>query len=90
MDRLFQLFKGSNKLQSTSANDNFRIGFLPDGKTQEIRAFLFTVNMNVTFNSFAVQHAYYNKLQEYFQERLEQLRVSEGSNGHVYKQVKHG
>ncbi|CAF3558272.1 unnamed protein product [Rotaria sp. Silwood1] len=94
MERLFNLFKGSNKFQSandmTRGNENYRIGFLPDSKTQEIRAFLFTVNMNVTFNSYAVQDVYYNKLQTYFQKRLEQLRLSEGPNGHVYKQVKHG
>ncbi|CAF4953659.1 unnamed protein product, partial [Rotaria socialis] len=46
--------------------------------------------MNVTFNSYSVQDAYYNKLQNYFQKRLEQLKISEGLNGHVYKQVKHG
>lgn len=94
MNSLFNLFKGSNKFQSandmTRGNENFRIGFLPDGKTQEIRAFLFTVNMNVTFNSYAIQDAYYNKLQTYFQKRLDQLKLIEGSNGHVYKQVKHG
>lgn len=94
MERLFALFKGSNKFQSandiTRGDENYRIGFLPDGKTQEIRAFLFTVNMNVTFNSYAIQNAYYNRLQTYFQKRLEQLRLSEGPNGHVYKQVKHG
>lgn len=90
MERLFQLFKGSNRFQSSGGNDDFRIGFLPDQKTKEIRAFLFTVNMNVTFNSFSVQHAYYNRLQSYFEKRLEQLRLTEGSNGHVYQQVKHG
>ncbi len=94
MERLFNLFKGSNRFQSTSAdtrgNENFRIGFLPDGKTKEIRAFLFTINMNVTFNSFAVQDTYYHKLKNYFQKHLEQLRLSEGTNGNVYKQVKHG
>jgi hypothetical protein len=94
MDRLFGLFKGSNQFQSANDNargtENFRLGFLPDSKTQEIRAFLFTINMNVTFNSFSVQHAYYQKLQDYFQKRLEQLRLSEGPNGHVYQQVKHG
>ncbi len=94
MKRLFDLFKGSNRFQSTNddarGNNNFRIGFLPDAKTQEIRAFLFTVNMNVTFNSFAVQHAYYQRLQSYFQKRLEILKLSEGTNEHVYRQVKHG
>jgi hypothetical protein len=94
MERLFDLFKGSNRFQSTNddarGNNNFRIGFLPDAKTQEIRAFLFTVNMNVTFNSFAVQDAYYHRLQSYFQKRLEQLRLSEGPNENVYQQVKHG
>jgi hypothetical protein len=94
MGRLFNLFKGSSRFQSTNddvrGNNNFRIGFLPDAKTQEIRAFLFTVNMNVTFNSFTVQHAYYNRLQSYFQKRLENLRLSEGPNENVYKQVKHG
>ncbi|UJR30169.1 hypothetical protein I4U23_017709 [Adineta vaga] len=90
MERLFQLFKGSNQFQSGGGNDNFRIGFLPDRQTRQIRAFLFTINMNVTFNSFTVQHAYYNKLQTYFEKCLEQLKLTEGSNGHVYKQVKHG
>ncbi|CAF4102545.1 unnamed protein product [Rotaria socialis] len=94
MSRLFNLFKGSNKFQSandmTRSNEDFRIGFLPDSRTKEIKAFLFTVNMNVTFNSYSVQDAYYNKLQNYFQKRLEQLKISEGLNGHVYKQVKHG
>lgn len=94
MERLFGLFKGSNRFQSanddTRGNDNFRIGFLPDSKTQEIRAFLFTVNMNVTFNSFSVQHAYYQRLQNYFLKRLEHLRLTEGINGNVYQQVKHG
>jgi hypothetical protein len=94
MERLFDLFKGSNRFQSTSddirRNDNYRIGFLPDATTKEIRAFLFTVNMNVTFNSFAVQDAYYQRLQSYFERRLEKLRLTEGPNGYVYKQVKHG
>lgn len=94
MERLFNLFKGSNRFQSTNddtrANDNFRIGFLPDSKTHEIRAFLFTVNMNVTFNSYSVQDAYYHKLQNYFLKRLEHLRLTEGTNGDVYQQVKHG
>ncbi len=94
MERLFNLFKGSNRFQSTNddsrGNDNFRIGFLPDEKTKEIRAFLFTVNMNVTFNSFTIQDAYYKKLQNYFQKQLELLRSSEGPNENVYKQVKHG
>jgi len=94
MERLFGLFKGSNRFRSTNddsrGNDNFRIGFLPDAKTQEIRAFLFTVNMNVTFNSFTIQHAYYQKLQNYFQKRLEHLRLTEGPNENVYEQVKHG
>jgi hypothetical protein len=43
--------------------------------------------MNVTFNSFAVQHAYYHKFQTYFQKPLEELRLSESHNGHVYKQL---
>jgi hypothetical protein len=94
MDRLFRLFSGSNRLKSANdknrGNENFRIGFLPDAKTNKIRAFLFTVNMNVTFNSFSVQHAYYEKLHNYFEQFLEQLRLTEGSNGHVYQQVKHG
>ncbi|CAF3652461.1 unnamed protein product, partial [Rotaria sordida] len=94
MERLFNLFKGSTKFQSandmTRENEKTRIGFLPDSKTYEIQAFLCTVNMNVTFNSYAVQDAYYKKLQNYFQKRLEQLRLSDGPNGHVYKQVKHG
>lgn len=94
MEKLFGLFKGSDRFQSMGndvrGNDNFRIGFLPDSKTQEIRAFLFMVNMNVTFNSFTVQHAYFHRLQTYFEKRLEQLRLAEGTNGHVYRQVKHG
>lgn len=94
MERLFRLFSGSNQFQAANDNqrnhDNFRIGFLPDAKTKEIRAFLFTVNMNVTFNSFAVQDDYYHRLQTYFQKRLDQLKLSEGINGHVYQQVKHG
>ena len=95
MDKLFRLFKGSNKFQS--ANDmshgkqNFRIGFLPDSQTQQIRAFLFTVNMNVTFNSFTVQHAYYNQLQNYFQQCLDKLKLSKNaSNRQIYQQIKHG
>ena len=94
MNRLFHLFKGSNTFQSANdvsgGNKDYRIGFLPDIKTKEIRAFLFTVNMNVTFSSFAIQHAYFIKLQNYFQNCLEKLRLSEGPNEHVYKQVKHG
>ena len=94
MDRLFKLFSESNQFQSTDSNprgdDYFRIGFLPDSINKEIRAFLFTVNMNVTFNSFAVQDNYYYQLQNYFEKHLEQLRLVEGSNGHVYQQVKHG
>ena len=94
MERLFGLFKGSDRFQSMGndlrSNENFRIGFLPDAKTQEIRSFLLMVNMNVTFNSFTVQDAYYHRLQSYFEKHLEQLRLSEGNNGHVYEQVKHG
>jgi hypothetical protein len=94
MERLFRLLSDSNQLQSGDNDQRapaaFRIGFLPDAKTKEIRAFLFTVNMNVTFNSFAVQDAYYNNLQTYFEKRLEQLKLAEGPNGHVYRQVKHG
>ena len=93
MGRLFRLLSDSNQLQSGDdqrAPDAFRIGFLPDATSKEIRAFLFTVNMNVTFNSFAVQDEYYNSLQTYFEKRLEQLKLAEGANGHVYRQVKHG
>ncbi|CAF0882361.1 unnamed protein product [Adineta steineri] len=90
MERLFRLFKGSNQFQSANANDNIRIGFLPDKITKQIRAFLFTVNMNVTFNSYSVQNAYYNKLQTYFEKCLEKIKLEGGSNEHVYKQVKHG
>ena len=94
MEGLFNLFKGSNRLSSANDNSrnsqNFRIGFLPDAKTQRIHAFLFTVNMNVTFNSYSVQDEYYHKLQTYFEKRLEHLKLTEGPNGHVYQQVKHG
>jgi heme-degrading monooxygenase HmoA len=46
--------------------------------------------MNVTFNTYSVQNTYYEKLHEYFEKRLEQLQLSEGLNGHIYQQVKHG
>ena len=94
MDRLFQFFSESD--QGASAGDgnggreSFRLGFLPDAKTHHLRAFLFMVNMNVSFNSYSVQHSYYQKLQYYFEQRLEQLRLAEGTAGHVYEQVKHG
>ena len=94
MDRLFRFFSESNQMLSSSdpnrGTDHFRLGFLPDAKTLDLRAFLFIVNMNVTFNTFSVQHAYYQKLHEYFEKRLEQLHLSEGLDGQVYEQVKHG
>jgi hypothetical protein len=94
MNRLFKFFSDSNQLVSSAdtnrGSDNFRLGFLPDAKTHHLRAMLFLVNMNVTFNKFSVQHTYYEKLHEYFDKRLEQLQLSEGLNGHVYEQVKHG
>ncbi|CAF3371762.1 unnamed protein product [Rotaria sp. Silwood1] len=94
MNRLFKFFSDSNQLVSSNdgnrGSDNFRLGFLPDPKTYQLRAFLFLINMNVTFDTFSVQHAYYQKLEEYFEKRLEQLKLSEGLNGHVYEQVKHG
>jgi hypothetical protein len=89
MNRLFQLFIGSDRFLSGN-NEQFRVGFLPDSTTRIVRAFLFTVNMNVTFNSFAVQDDYYHRLQNYFEDQLEQLRMVEGTHGHVYQQVKHG
>ena len=94
MTRLFRFFSDSNQMVSSgdraSSTDNFRLGFLPDAKTKQLRAFLFLVNMNVTFNTYSVQDDYYQKLHHYFQTRLEQLKLSEGSDGHVYNQVKHG
>ena len=94
MNRLFRFFSESNQILSAGdgngGSENFRLGFLPDPKTHHLRAFLFTVNMNVSFNSYSVQHSYYQKLQSYFEQRLEQLRLSEGTSGHVYEQVKHG
>jgi len=94
MNRLFKFFSHSNQFQSANDNqrqyEHFRIGFLPDPQTNEIRALLFTVNMNVTFNSYSVQDDYYHRLQTYFSKRLEQLRLSEGVHPHVYQQVKHG
>lgn len=94
MDRLFKFFSESNQLASAGDSsrgaDHFRLGFLPDAKTHELRAFLIIVNMNVTFNTFTVQHDYYEKLHDYFEKRLEQLKLFEGLNGHVYEQVKHG
>ena len=94
MNRLFKFFSESNQLvtsgDSSRGSDQFRLGFLPDAKTHRLRAFLFLVNMNVTFDSFSVQNAYYEKLHQYFEQRLEQLRLSEGSDGNVYEQVKHG
>ncbi|CAF0835282.1 unnamed protein product [Rotaria sordida] len=94
MNRLFRFVSDSKQVLSSNdgnrGSDNFRLGFLPDPKTYYLRAFLFLVNMNVTFDTFSVQHAYYQKLEEYFDKRLEQLELSEGLNGHVYEQVKHG
>jgi hypothetical protein len=93
MNRLFKFFGESDQVLSDNSkrgSENFRLGFLPDAKTHQLRALLFIVNMNVTFNSYSVQHDYYLKLHDYFQERLEQLQLSEGPNGHVYEQVKHG
>lgn len=94
MNRLFKFFSDSNQLVSSGdsnrGSEQFRLGFLPDAKTHRLRSFLFLVNMNVTFDSFSVQNAYYEKLDQYFQQRLEQLRLSEGSDGNVYEQVKHG
>lgn len=75
---------------SSRGSENFRLGFIPDAQTLRLRGFLFMVNMNVTFNTFSVQHAYYQKLRDYFEQRLEQLKLSEGVDGHVYEQVKHG
>ena len=95
MNRLFKFFSESNQLASSGGDSNrgsnhFRLGFLPDAKTHQLRSFIFIVNMNVTFDTFAVQHRYYEKLHEYFEQRLEQLKLSEGGNQHVYEQVKHG
>ncbi len=94
MNRLFKFFSESNQLiasgDSNRGSDHFRLGFLPDARTHHLRAFLFIVNMNVTFDTYSVQNAYYEKLHEYFDQRLEQLKLSEGVNGHVYEQVKHG
>lgn len=94
MDRLFKFFGESNQLISSGnsqrGSDSFRLGFLPNARTQQLRALLFLVNMNVTFNTFSAQHQYYQKLHEYFEKRLEQLKLAEGDNGHVYEQVKHG
>jgi hypothetical protein len=94
MNRLFKFFSESNQILSSGdsnrGSNHFRLGFLPDSKTHHLRALLFIVNMNVTFNTYSVQHAYYEKLNEYFEKRLEQLKLSEGLNGHVYEQVKHG
>jgi hypothetical protein len=93
MNRLFKFFSESNQLASSGdsnrGSDHFRLGFLPDAKTRHLRAFLLIVNMNVTFNTFSVQHDYYQKLNDYFEKRLEQLKLSEGVHGHVYEQVKH-
>ncbi|CAF0737563.1 unnamed protein product [Adineta steineri] len=90
MNRLFKFFSASNQVSGDRANDDFRLGFLPDGKTHDLRALLFLVNMNVTFDAYSVQDAYYGKLHHYFDQRLEQLKLSEGPEGHVYEQVKHG
>ncbi|CAF1168574.1 unnamed protein product [Adineta ricciae] len=94
LNRLFKFFSESNQLaaagDSNRGSENFRLGFLPDAETRHLRAFLFMVNMNVTFNSFSAQHTYYQKLHDYFDQRLEQLKLSEGVHGHVYEQVKHG
>lgn len=94
MKKLFKFFSSSNQMAASSdttrGSDNFRLGFLPDPKTHNLRAFLFLVNMNITFDRFSVQHAYFQKLEEYFEKRLEQLKLSEDVNGHVYEQVKHG
>jgi hypothetical protein len=94
MNRLFKFFSESNQFVSSGdtnrGSDHFRLGFLPDAKTHHLRAFLFIVNMNVTFNTFSSQHSYYEKLDEYFEKRLQQLQLSEGLNGPVYQQVKHG
>jgi hypothetical protein len=94
MNRLFKFFSESNQLVSSGdtnrGSEHFRLGFLPDAKTHNLRAFLFIVNMNVTFNTYSVQHDYYEKLHQYFEKRLEQLQLSEGLEGHVYQQVKHG
>lgn len=94
MERLFKFFSDSNQLASSGdsnrGSQNFRLGFLPDAKTRHLRAFLFIVNMNVTFNTYSAQNEYYEKLHEYFDQRLEQLKLSEGVDGHVYEQVKHG
>ena len=94
MTRLFRFFSESNQILSAGegsrGSDAFRLGFLPDAETKHLRAFLFLVNMNVTFNAYTVQHQYYLKLQEYFQTRLEQLKLATGDQADVYEQVKHG
>ena len=92
MNRLFRFFSESNQILSAGSegSENFRLGFLPDAETLHLRAFLFLVNMNVTFNSYTVQHAYYEKLQDYFQTKLEQLKLAAGDQAFVYEQVKHG
>ena len=94
MNRLFKFFSESNQLissgDSNRGSEQFRLGFLPDARTHRLRAFLFLVNMNVTFDSYSVQHAYYEKLHQYFEQRLEQLKLAEGSETNVYEQVKHG
>ena len=94
MTRLFQFFSSSNQVASaadrSAGSIDFRLGFLPDAKTQELRLLLFIVNMNVTFNTYTVQDEYFQKLQDYFDTKLQQLKLSEGPDGHVYNQVKHG
>ncbi|CAF2034049.1 unnamed protein product [Rotaria magnacalcarata] len=94
MNQLFKFFNESNQVASSSdsnrGSDNFRLGFLPDPKTHNLSAFLFLVNMNVIFDRYSVQHDYYQKLEEYFEKCLEKLKLSEGLDGHVYEQVKHG
>ena len=94
MTRLFQFFSSSNQVASaadrSASSIDFRLGFLPDAKTQELRLLLFIVNMNVTFNTYTVQDEYFQKLQNYFETKLEQLKLSEGADPHVYNQVKHG
>ena len=94
MKRLFRFFSESNQIASSTggarSKENFRLGFLADAQTEHLRAFIFLVNMNVTFDKFTVQNEYYEKLNNYFQTRLEQLKLSEGSNAEVYEQVKHG
>ncbi|CAF1439929.1 unnamed protein product, partial [Didymodactylos carnosus] len=90
IERLITFIKASSTIKQ-----NFRIGFLPD-QMKKIKAFIFIVNMNCTFSNYSTQDIYYRKLNDYFQQLLENIKLSSPSSKEdissleLYEMLKHG